>query len=57
MSDISLQGRAASGVKVARPGQDEQIVAVARVLERDDKDSDTDQDGEEVQDNQEVSED
>lgn len=57
VSDISLQGRAASGVKVARPGQDEQIVAVARVLERDDKDSDTDQDGEEVQDNQEVSED
>ena len=38
VSDISLQGRAASGVKVARPGQDEQIVAVARVLERDDKD-------------------
>ena len=40
VSDISLQGRAASGVKVARPGEDEQIVAVARVLERDDKGDD-----------------
>ncbi|MFN8016461.1 MAG: DNA gyrase subunit A [Acidimicrobiia bacterium] len=39
VSDISLQGRAASGVRVARPGDDEQIVAVARVLERDDKDA------------------
>jgi len=38
VSDISLQGRAASGVRVAKPGEDDQIVAVARVLERDDKD-------------------
>ncbi len=37
VSDISLQGRAASGVRVSRPGEDEQIVAVARVLERDEK--------------------
>lgn len=40
VSDISMQGRAASGVRVARPGDDEQIVAVARVLERDDKNID-----------------
>ena len=43
VSDISLQGRAASGVKVARPGDEEQIVAVARVLERDDKNLEEDQ--------------
>ena len=43
VSDISLQGRAASGVRVARPGDDEHIVAVARVLERDDKSSDEDE--------------
>lgn len=34
VSDISLQGRAASGVRVSKPGEDETIVAVARVLER-----------------------
>jgi DNA gyrase subunit A len=43
VSDISLQGRAASGVRVARPGEDDQIVAVARVLERDDKSSESDE--------------
>jgi DNA gyrase subunit A len=43
VSDISLQGRAASGVRVARPGDDEQIVAVARVLERDDKNESSDE--------------
>lgn len=37
VADISLQGRAASGVRVAKPGEDEQIVAVARVLEREEK--------------------
>ena len=36
VSDISIQGRAASGVRVSKPGEDENIVAVARVLERED---------------------
>lgn len=34
VADISVQGRAASGVRVSKPGEDETIVAVARVLER-----------------------
>ncbi len=40
VKDISLQGRAASGVRVAKPGDNDHIVAVARVLEREDKNTD-----------------
>ena len=41
VSDISVQGRAASGVRVSKPGEDETIVAVARVLEREDGDDES----------------
>ena len=42
VADISIQGRAASGVRVSKPGEDETIVAVARVLEREESaDADT----------------
>ncbi|MFV0316175.1 MAG: DNA gyrase subunit A [Microthrixaceae bacterium] len=39
VTDISVQGRDASGVRVMHPGEDNQVAAVARVLASDEDDS------------------